>query len=137
MSLYIGFFGWIIYIALCILYNYKRIKIWKIKPIYLVSNIWRVFFGSVFLITMSAGDGFNGIDPAYPRTLIPYIPHAIYIASSFYLFFDPGLSWLRGLKWNYRGEDSGWMDSLKLAVYYTIKAMCLVAMVCSTVMLWR
>lgn len=137
MSFYLGYFGWVIYIASCVLYNYIRIVKWKKKPVYLASNQWRIFFGLLFLILMSSGDGFNGIDFAYPRTMIRYIPNAIFMLSSFYLFFDAGLNWLRGLHWDYRGEDSGWMDSFKMAVYYAIKIVCAIAYVSSTIILWR
>lgn len=132
MSFYIGFYGWILYIAVCIGINYiKWLK--HIRPRYLVSNIWRAFFGFVFLVIMSARDGFNGIDPAYPRTLLPYIPHAVYIVTSFYLSFDPGLNWLRGLSAFYRGKDSGIFDTMRIGFYYTLKVVCAIGLVWSVI----
>lgn len=136
VSFYFGFFGWLVYIAACIVLNWYNITIRGKKPVYFASNQWRAFFGIIFLIIMSAQDGFNGIDFAYPRTLIPYIPHAVYILSSFYLFFDPGLNWLRGKRWNYRGKSSGWIDRSKIAVYYTVKAVALAGLVCSIIIIW-
>src|SRR5688572_13631995 len=133
MSFYIGFFGWVLYIALCMVYNYVKIERFKIKPRYLVSNIWRVMFALVSLIVMSASDGFNGLDLAYFRTYIQYIPNFIFILSSFYLFFDAGLNWLRGKAIDYKGDDSGWTDSMKLAFYYALKALCFIAVIWSTV----
>lgn len=134
-SFYIGFFGWLLYIAACIYLNYFNITIRKKKPVYFASNQWRVFFGLVFLLIMSAQDGFNGIDFAYPRTMIPYIPHAVYILSSFYLFFDPGLNWLRGKRWNYRGKSSGYLDRSKIVFYYALKLVCLIGFVYSLITL--
>ena len=136
-QLYIGFFGWLLYIAICIVFNYVKITKYKIKPRYFVSNQWRVFFGLVFLIIVSAGDGFDGIDFAYPRTLIPYIPHMVYILSSFYTFFDLGLNGLRGKRWSYRGKDSGWLDKTKIVVYYSIKVVALIGLIISIIMIWK
>ena len=137
MKFYFGFWGWLIYIALCILYNFiEKIKKKK-RPVYLASNIWRTYAGLSFLILMSSDDGFDGFDPAYPRTIIPYIPNVIYFMSSFYLFFDAGLNGLRKLAWDYRGSDSGWLDSMKIAFYHVLKGLCFIATVWSIIMLWR
>lgn len=131
------YFGWLLYVAVCIALNWFNITIRGKKPIYFASNQWRIFFGLVFLILASAKDGFNGIDFAYPRTLIPYIPHAIYIVSSFYLFFDAGLNALRGKKWNYRGKSSGWLDRSSIVLYYVLKGIALIGVVVSSIILWR
>lgn len=135
-ALHFGFHGWLLYIAICILYNYVKIKKWKINPRYFVSNQWRAFFGLVSLITMSAADGFNGWDPAYLSTWIPYIPNVVYILSSFYLFFDLGLNALRGKRWNYRGKSSGWLDRSKIVVYYSLKVLSLAGLIVSIIIIW-
>lgn len=135
-SLLIGFILWPLIIAATIWLNWYRIVKRGVKPHYFSSNYSRAFFGFVCLIIMSADDGFNGIDLAYPRTFIPYIPHGIYIWSSFYLFFDPGLSALRGLKWNYRGKSSGWLDRSKIIIYYSLKVICLIGLVWSIIAIW-
>lgn len=137
MSFIVWYFGWILYIAICIVFNWFNITIREKKPVYFASNQWRAFFGFVFLILASAPDGFNGIDLAYPRTFIPYIPHAVYIISSFYVFFDAGLNWLRGKKWNYRGKSSGWLDRTKIVIYYTLKVIALAGLITSSIILWK
>lgn len=131
-AFHIGFYGWPVYIAICVLYNYVKIDIWKIKPRYFVSNTWRAYFGMVCLILMTIRDGF---DPAYLYTWVAAIPSIVYIASSFYLFFDLGLNALRGKKWNYRGKSSGWIDRSKIIFYYGLKCLCLTGLVYSLIAL--
>lgn len=121
----IGFYGWIFYIIICMVYNYVKIDIFKIKPRYFVSNTWRAYFGLVALILMTIQDGF---DPATLRTWIPAIPPIMYIVCSFYLFFDAGLNALRGKEWDYKGDSSGWFDSFKYALYYVLKTVCAIGL---------
>lgn len=129
---FIGLFGWPVYIAICMVYNYIKIEKWKIKPRYFVSNTWRFFFGFVALILMTVHEGF---DPAYLSTWETAKIPSLYIGSSFYLFFDPGLNWLRGKRWNYRGKSSGWLDRSKIVFYYTLKVCCLAGFIYSLIRL--
>lgn len=64
-----------------------------------------------------------------------YYPLLIFQISSHYLIFDPFLSWLRKLPWDYRGEDSGYLDKLPLPLYYGLKVLCVGLLIYSTVML--
>ena len=124
----IGFYGWIIYIAICILYNYIKIEKWKVKPRYFVSNQWRAFFGLVALILMTVDKGF---DPAnhFWFQMWKVSPEIGYILSSFGLFFDPGLNALRRKPVAYQGKDSGILDKLRKPLYYSLKTLCLVTLV--------
>ena len=133
MSFYIGFFLWPVIIAATIFLWY-RITVRKVKPTYFASNWSRGIFGAVCLILMTADSGF---DPANLATWIPALPNIVYIVSSFYLFFDAGLNGLRKLAWNYRGSDSGWLDSMKIAMYHVLKVICLIALITSIIILWR
>ena len=137
IQFYFGFYGWQFTVIATIVLNWYRIDIRGLKPHYLSANYSRAFFGFVCLILMSAQDGSNGIDLAYPRTFIPYIPHMVYILSSFYLFFDAGLNGLRGKRWNYRGKSSGWFDRMKIVFYYTLKAICLAGLIVSIIVIWQ
>ena len=132
----LAYFGWLLYIVACFVFNYVKITKFKIRPRYFVSNQWRVFFGLVFLILLTVRKDF---DPAsnFFYQIWKVSPEIVYIVSSFYLFFDLGLNGLRKLHWDYKGEDSGWADSMKLAFYYVLKALCFVALIWSTVILWR
>ena len=136
-SFLIGFFGWPLYVASCIVLNWYKIEKQKKRPVYFASNQWRIFFGLVCLLVMSAGDGFNGIDFAYPRTLLPYIPHAIYIWCSFGLFFDPGLNIARGKPIDYRGNSSGLLDPvLSRGMWWALKIVCLLGVLWSIKYFW-
>ncbi len=134
MSFYIGFFLWPVIIAATIFLNWYRITIRKVKPTYFASNWSRGIFGALCLILMTADSGF---DPANLVTWIPALPNIVYIVSSFYLFFDAGLNGLRKLRWDYKGESSGWMDSLSIAAYHVLKVICLAALITSIIILWR
>lgn len=133
----LGFFGWLIIIAATIFLNWYRIKRRGLKPHYFAATWSRAIFGLICFIIMTADNGFNAPDFAYPVTLIPYLPHAVYIWSSFYVFFDPGLNALRGKRWNYRGKSSGWLDRSKIIFYYALKVICLIGFVTSIVVLWQ
>lgn len=131
---YIGFFGWPVIIAATIFLNWYRIEKLHSKPHYFSSNWSRGIFGFAFLALMAADKNF---DPGYLSSWISVFPEVVYILSSFYLFFDAGLNGLRGKKWDYKGDDSGWLDSMKIALYYVLKGLCLIALVWSSVILWH
>lgn len=122
---------WLLFISLELYRNYFLIEKKKVKPDYMGSFCYRVFFGAVCLIIANPN-----FDPAGdPFTIIQALPFFIFQLSSFYLLFDPLLNLLRGKKWNYRGEDSGWLDKLPLWAYYALKVICLAGLVYSTIIL--
>jgi hypothetical protein len=124
----IGFIGWLLYIALCVGYNYWLIEIEKKHPNYLGANIWRCFWGVVFLIGMNPD-----FDPAnyLLYQLLKVFPTAVYEAASFYLLFDPSLNIARRKPALYRGAHSGWLDSLPVDIYYVLKIVSLIGLVWS------
>jgi hypothetical protein len=130
----IGFYGWILYLAYAIWFNYFRTDVRHVKPVYINANWARFIAGSIALICMTVKDGF---DPAthFWQQLWNVRFVIGYITSSFYLFFDPGLNWLRGKKANYKGQHSGWLDSAKMWVYYAIKILCVIILVWSLIKL--
>ena len=131
-AFYVGFYGWPLIIAATIYLNWYRITKRHLKPYYFASNWSRAIFGAVCLILMTIDKGF---DPANLATWIPALPSIVYIVSSFYLFFDAGLNGLHKLRWDYKGKDSGVLDKLPKPLYYVLKAVCLAALVLSTIAL--
>ena len=122
---------WLVYILLCVAYNYVKIEKRKKRPDYLVANVWRVFFGAVFLIASNPN-----FDPVgNPFTIIQALPFSVFQVTSFYILFDLLLNLLRGKKWNYKGKASGYLDSLPMWAYYTLKIVCLVGLVNSIIIL--
>lgn len=133
MKFYIGFFLWPIIIAATIWLNWYRIEKRHLKPNYFPSNWSRGIFGFVCLALMVPK-----FDPLGSwRSWIEAAPAIVYIVSSFYLFFDAGLNGLRHLRWDYKGEYSGWFDSMKIAAYHVFKVVCLVALITSIIILWQ
>lgn len=132
INFYIGFFGWMVIIVTTVWLNWYRITKRKLKPHYLSATYSRIFFGAICLFLMVPS-----LDPLTLRSWIPALPTVIYIVSSFYLLFDIGLNAARKKRWDYQGEHSGWLDSMKKAIYHTMKAVCFVALLWSIIMIWE
>lgn len=126
--------SWLLYIATCVGYNWYVIEKRKKRPNYPAAKRWRVFWGLVFLIWMNPS-----FDPAnhFFYQILKVFPSAVFIISSWYLFFDLGLNKARGLDWNYRGKDSGTLDASQLWVYYGLKILCAIALPISIIILMR
>lgn len=132
IQFYLGFYGWPVIIAATIFLNWYRITKRHLKPYYFASNWSRGIFALVCLVLM-----IPSFDPLGSwASWITALPAIVYICSSFYLFFDAGLNGLRKLRWDYKGESSGWMDSLSIAAYHVLKVVCLVALITSIIILW-
>lgn len=130
---YIGFFGWLLFIAWEVRRNYRIIEVHKERPDYLNSFFVRCFFGLVFTPLMC-----QAWDPGYWSTWIEALPAIVYELSSFYLVFDLALNIARGKPWDYQGENSGWFfDELPKWLYYSLKVLCVIALVVSIVVLWK
>ena len=100
---------WIIFIALEILRNYYLIEVKKSRPIYIQSFIIRglaSIFHGVYL------------DVQNMREFTPILAFQVI---TFWWLFDIGLNLLRRKIWNYRGQNSGWLDPLPDNVYWILK----------------
>lgn len=118
---------WLLFIGLELYRNYYLIKIKRLKPIYIQSFIIRAVSG--ILISIST-------DPFGLWTnIIEVIPFIVFEITSFYILFDPILNILLGNKWNYKGLESGWFDSLSLPMYYIMKILSLIGLIISTIIL--
>ena len=131
--------GWLLYIGLCVWYNYYLIEVKKKRPNYTKAIIWRCFWGGVFIIWANPGfdPGINPFGAYFWIQIWSVLPTAVYEATSFYLLFDPGLSIARGLGIFYRGKDSGLLDKSPLWVYYSLKILCAIALPISIIILMR
>lgn len=131
---YIGFFGWIVVIAATIFLNWYRIEKRGKKPHYFSSNWSRAVFGFACLGLME-----QTFDPLGSlRSWIDAAPSIVYICSSFYLFFDPGLSLSRKKDIDYRGKSSGWMDPiLTKGTWWILKGISLAVLIWSIITLWK
>lgn len=130
---YLGFYGWPVIIAATIFLNWYRITKRHVKPYYFSSNWSRAIFGLACLVMMVPG-----FDPLGNfHSWITALPGIVYISSSFYLFFDLGLNAARKKHWDYQGEDSGWLDSLNIAMYNVLKALSFVSLIWSVIVLFR
>lgn len=118
---------WLIFIGLEIYRNYFLIKKKKVKPIYIHSFIIRAISG--ILIAIST-------DPfGLWLNIIQSVPIIVFEITSFYILFDPILNKLLSNKWNYRGLESGWFDSLPLPIYYIMKILCIIGLIVSIIIL--
>lgn len=130
---YIGFFGWLLFIAWEVRRNYRIIEVHKERPDYLNSFFVRVFFGFLSTALMC-----QTWDPGYWSTWIQAVPAIVYELSSFYLVFDVWLNIRRGKPWDYQGDNSGiFFDHLPKWLYYSLKVLCVIALVVSIVVLWK
>jgi hypothetical protein len=68
-------------------------------------------------------------------SMADYWPLFLFQVTSHYLIFDYTLNKLRKLDWDYRGEDSGWLDKLPLPFYYALKVICVGLLIYSTAIL--
>lgn len=133
MKFYIGFFLWLVFIAWEVRRNYRIIEVHKERPDYLNSFGVRCFFGTLSLFLMC-----QSWDPGYWSTWIQALPAIVYELSSFYTVFDPALNIARGKPWDYQGKDSGMVfDKLPKWLYYSLKVLCVIALVVSIVVLWK
>lgn len=133
---YIGFYGFLLYIAICISYQWFEIVKRHIHPVYFRSNWARFIFGSIALILMTVDKGF---DPAnhFLYQIWKVSPEIVFILSSWGLLFDPGLNIARGKDIDYQGKTSGWLDKLPKWAWYALKAVCLVVFIISIIILLR
>lgn len=113
--------NWIEYIIIDILWNVIKIKVRKKKPNYLGAFCRRVLVGFVNMLILHPE-----FDPVgNPVTILYAAPFVIFEVTSFYLTFDPTLNWFLGRKWYYKGSESGYLDSLPMWAYYSVKVLCL------------
>jgi len=82
------------------------------KPVYFQLFIFRAMAAIVHGIYLDVT----------PETWWPVITFQV---CSFWILFDLGLNLARGKKWYYRGNTSGWLDSLPEAIYWNGKVMTL------------
>ena len=123
---------WFSFIALELLRNYVLIEKRKTKPDYLDSFVLRSFFGLVGIPIMHPE-----FDPLGDYTTIwQAIPIVCFEVSSFYLLFDPILNKLRGKPALYRGKASGYLDSLGLPYYITLKVFTLIILILCLFVFW-
>lgn len=105
---------WLIYILLEAVIQFKLISKGN-KPNYLQLFIIRgmaaILFGGIVMNVTNWQDGFILLG---------------WQICSFYVLFDIILNCLRKKKWNYKGKESGWLDSLSYPIYYTIKLLTLI-----------
>lgn len=133
----IGFWGWIAFIAASIYVHKFRIDKRGIRPNYFRTN-WSRSVWALGCFGLLTSNGWDSADFAYPVTLIPYIPHAVWMVSSFLFFFNPGLNIAREKPIDYRGAKSGWIDPiLTKTMWWIITLTCGVVMVYTTIVLWR
>lgn len=129
---HVGIMGWPLWIAFTIFLNWYRVTKRKLKPHYLSTTYSRVFAGFIFMVMIN-----QDFDPAnrFFYQMWKAAPAIMYIWCSFYVFFDAGLNWLRGKRWNYKGKSSGILDRSKILLYYAIKILCLIGLIYSTYIL--
>ena len=100
---------WLIYILIESFIQEKLIKKGD-KPIYLVVFLIRAIFsviqGAILNVQYNTWQ--------YPILLV-FQTCSLWII--FYLF----LNFLRKEKWNYKGQQSGWLDNLEYKYYYPLK----------------
>lgn len=116
---------WILFIAAEIWRNWYLIKRKKIKPNYAGSFMIRAFFAIAALAIMN-----QTFDLGRLRSWYEVLPDIGFLATSFYLLFDPILNKLRGLDIDYRGKESGWIDPLLTrTTWWILKGACAVYLV--------
>lgn len=113
---------WFAFIMLEVARNFWMIQKGD-KPNYLQSFILRG------MAAIGHGILYN---PADPREWLPLL---IFQVASFYLIFDFVLNLLRGKHFDYQGKTSGWLDKLPKQFYYALKLVCLIALVCTSIIL--
>lgn len=130
---YLGFFGWLAFIAAHVWHQWYLIERRNIRPNYLGNFIVR----SIAAIACTAlmcpnwdwfGDWYSWF---------PTIPAFMYELSSFYFFFDPALNLARKKPIDHRGKESGWIDPfLNRGGWWALKIIALAGLVCSIKILW-
>lgn len=130
---FIGALIWLGFIPLEADRNYAIIVKHNERPNYLGLFGVRSFVGSVCLFIM-----YPEFNPLWDiMSVWDSRWHILFEFSSFYLGFDPILSKKRGLKWNYKGKDSGILDDLPMWAYLTLKALSVVGLIVSLYMILR
>lgn len=108
---------WIIFIGLEIARNYWLIEKKKTRPIYLQSFVIRgmaaIFHGIIVGVA----------------TWQDYLPVFIFQITSFWLLFDIGLNLARKKPLIYKGETSGYLDSLHPILYWVLKLVSLAGLI--------
>jgi hypothetical protein len=100
---------WIIFIAIEVARNYYLIEVKKSRPIYiqsfLIRGIAAILHGVYFDV----------------QSMTEYVPIFIFQILSFWWLFDISLNLVRGLSIIYKGDNSGWLDSIPTRYYWALK----------------
>jgi hypothetical protein len=125
-------FSLIIWIALVIGEAFIHAEMFKrgVKPIYLQ---WAIIRGIMAILHGIFSDIISKDLALF--SMRDYLPLFFFQVTSHYLIFDYTLNKLRKKDWDYRGEDSGWLDKLPLPVYYALKVICVGLLIYSTAIL--
>lgn len=103
---------WVLYPFLEAYIQSKFIKA-GYKPNYLLLFFIRGVYSTLHILTLDIS------------CILQYLSVVLWQACVFTLIFDPFLNFLRGLKWNYKGKNSGWIDSLPYNKYYAFEIIAL------------
>jgi hypothetical protein len=123
---------WFLFIAIEITRNYILIEKLDMRPHYGYSRLIRFGFGAIFLLKAHPE-----FDPAGDvTTIFPAFNYGCFLASSFYLLFDPALNLLRKKPFWYKGKNSGPLDKLSKTNYYLLKAGTVVIFILSLIVIY-
>lgn len=127
---------WLAFIVVHAFYDKRNFGKKKESPVYIASFLVR---GGIAIVHAALFDILEirpMPDTMYWKPLVIWwAPILIWQVSSFYLFFDPFLNYIRHLKVSYRGKTSGWLDKMNDTEYLILKAFCLIALVWTSIIL--
>lgn len=121
-------FTWLIFIEFDVWRNWFIIEKEQRRPNYLNSFFIRLGLAILYLSIMVLYDDF------LVKSIYHIISVVVFIPTSFWVIFDPSLNIIRGKRgFFYKGENSGWLDKIKVNPYILYKVLSLILAIISVI----